>query len=110
MILKNFRLSARFGKAHGLLLKRDFDGSYELLKNILKEGPTNHILPLVHEDLGIVEYHRGNYEESMNYMDYCIQHSVENPNLWSSHDDAERIESISWYYKASKDRLHESKT
>lgn len=105
MIFKHLRLTARFGKAHGLLLKKKYDKSYDLLMSILKAEPEESMLLLIHEDLGNVQYHRGNYAESMRHMEFCIQHSVENQEQWSEQSDMERLELIHWYFKASEEKL-----
>ncbi|SEB14598.1 hypothetical protein SAMN02745729_12245 [Marinobacterium iners DSM 11526] len=110
MIFKSFRLSARFGKAHGLLLREQYDQSYNLLISILEAGPEDSMLPLVHEDLGIIEYHRGNFAASITHMDYCIRHSVECPSQWNSADDVDRLERISWYKKVCEGKHNENKT
>ena len=102
MIFKDLRLSGRFGKAHGLLLKEKYDQSYELLVSILEVDPEQFLIPLIYEDLGIVEYHRGNYEESVKHMDFCLQYFEDNPERCKTPDEAERLERISWHHKASE--------
>lgn len=109
MIFKDLRLSGRFGKAHGLLLKEKYECSYELLVSVLDAGPEEFLLPFIHEDLGVVEYHRGNFEASLEHMEFCIQHSVENPQLRSSPNGFERFERIFWYHKASERKKSEKK-
>jgi len=102
MLFKSLRLSTRFGKAHGLLLKEKYEQSYKLLVSTLEAGPEDFMLHLIHEDLGIVEYHRGNFLASKKHMDYCLQHAEENPDIWEADEAIERLERINWYYKASE--------
>lgn len=110
MIFKNLRLSARYGKAHGLLLRGEYDRSYELLKSIIEAGPEEYMLPLIHDDLGYIEYKRGNFEESMKHMDFCIVDSVKNPEMWDFPEAVSNIERVHWYYKKSEQKLKQERT
>ena len=78
--------------------------------SILEAEPEDLMLQLIHEDLGIVEYHRGDYLASKQHMNYCIQHAVKNPDQWETSEATERLERINWYYKASERMQSDSKT
>jgi len=98
MIFKGIRLSAKFGKAHGLLLKKKYEKSKDLLMSVLGAGPEEYMLPLIHNDLGKIEYHQGNYISAIKHLDVCSKNSKEKPEFWTSPEQKKLLSNIQWYY------------
>ena len=105
MIFKNARLGSRLGKAHGLLLSKQYEKSYQLLSSILSAEPADYLLQTLYSDLGIVEYHRGNFQKSIHYLEFCIKDYNKNPKLWESHVQKELLKQVLWYHEESEKQI-----
>jgi len=105
MIFKGLRISAKYGKAHGMILNENYAEAYKLLINIIELKPEEWMLPMVYSDLGIAEYHFGNYKECYDHMDYCIKDSVKNSDLWSGKEQLDLLELVSWYFNESEKQI-----
>ncbi len=102
MLLKDLRLSARYGKAHGLVLKERYLEAFKLIRSIIEVDQNHYLVPLLHEDLGICLYHLGEYTESYEIMTKLADRLLTESVKGEFELDLESLERVTWYIRGNE--------
>lgn len=95
----------RQGKAHRLLMEKEYKRAAELLESTIAIDPSHYCVLLLQRDLGVCLYHLGDYEQSLGLMKKVLDDIVLNPGLWINRFDKNPLEYVQWYINANEEAL-----